>query len=342
MYRGIITGLGMRGLYWLDMVKKHARCEIVAAVEPHEASRKRAIEQFGVSPSMIHDSLADAVTAVGVGGKEGADFVLDVTPPSVHQAVAEAAFGYGLHVLGEKPLSDDYGVCLQVIEAGKKAGVKHMVAQNYRFSPGARQIAKTVASGKVGQPGQCDVRFYMPWADAPGSHYVTQPYMLINDMMVHHFDLMRMILQRNPIAVQAMTWNPSWGWHVGQGSHSIVFEFPDNLYATHVALACSVGDYRDYNGDWRIEGPEGSLEWSDGHIWYGHRHRTETPTREEVLIGAGHPAVDDGLMDEFFDAIEQDREPETSAADNLHSVAMVFAAIKSAKEKRRVELSELG
>ena len=82
-----------------------------------------------------------------------------------------------------------------VAEAGAKAGVKHMITQNYRFGAQPRTTRKVLADGLIGSAGQCDVRFYMPWADMPGSHYVTEPFMLINDMMVHHFDLMRYVLQ---------------------------------------------------------------------------------------------------------------------------------------------------
>ena len=33
---------------------------------------------------------------------------MDVTPPAVHHEIAEKAFARGLHVVGEKPLSDNY------------------------------------------------------------------------------------------------------------------------------------------------------------------------------------------------------------------------------------------
>ena len=40
------------------------------------------------------------------------------------------------------------------------------------------------------------------------------------------------------------------------------------------------------------------------------------------------------MLDEFFSAIRDDREPECSARDNLKSLAMVFAAIQSATWRR--------
>jgi predicted dehydrogenase len=68
---------------------------------------------------------------------------MDVTPPAVHHQIAEKAFAHGLHVLGEKPLSDDYATAKRVVEAGAQAGVKHMITQNYRFGAQATHHASS-------------------------------------------------------------------------------------------------------------------------------------------------------------------------------------------------------
>jgi predicted dehydrogenase len=165
--------------------------------------------------------------------------------------------------------------------------------------------------------------------------------MLINDMMVHHFDLMRYVLQSDPIAVQAITWNHSWGWHKGDAAHAIVFEFPNNLHATHVSCGCAVGSKTSWNGDWRIEGRGGSIDWDSTGTWHSHLHRTDEKIDRQKIEHLNVPSGEQAMMDEFFAAIDNNREPECSAQDNLKSLAMVFAAIQSTKEKRRVELSEL-
>ena len=113
----------------------------------------------------LFDDLSSAIKAVK------ADFVVDVTPPSVHERVALTAFENGLHVLGEKPLSDNYEAAKRVVAAGKRAGVKHMITQNYRFAGLPRTTFRLIKEGMTGLIGQLDVSLYVPWADAPGSHY---------------------------------------------------------------------------------------------------------------------------------------------------------------------------
>ncbi len=335
MYRCIITGLGGQGLTWVKRARAHPDCEIAAYVEPSEANQQRAVEKHDVPQDRIFASLDEAIE------NAPADFVLDVTPPAVHHEVAEKAFAAGLHVLGEKPLSDDFQTAKRVVEAGQKAGVRHMITQNYRFGAQPRSTRQALADGLIGKPGQCDVRFYIPWADNPGSHYVTQPFMLINDMMVHHFDMMRYVLDQDPESVQAVTWNQPWGWHAGDAAHAIVFRFADGLVATHVSVGCAVGSQTGWNGDWRIEGPNGSIDWDKAGTWYSHLHRTEEKIDRRAIEMLPVPPSEQAMFDEFFSAICDNREPECSAADNLKSVAMVFAAIQSAKEGRPVQLAEL-
>ena len=185
------------------------------------------------------------------------------------------------------------------------------------------------------------MRFYMPWGDLVGTHTVTQPFMLINDIMVHHFDLMRYVLDQTPVAVQAITWNHGGGWHKGDAAHAIVFEFTGGLHATHVSCGCAVGSATPWNGDWRIEGPGGSLDWVDDRIYHSHLYPPETPIKQDAIEIPEVPEPDQAILDEFVAGIREDREPECSAGDNIHSLAMVFGAIQSAKEGRRVELGEL-
>ncbi len=333
--KAILTGLGGRGLYWLDNARRHPDVDIVAFVEPYEGAITRAVEKYGVARDTIFASLDEAIA------NSDADFVLDVTPPAIHPEIAFKAFENGLHVIGEKPLSDNFEVAKKVAAASHAAGLTHMITQNYRFGALPRTSRRVLDDGLIGKPGQCDIKFYMNWADLPGSHYVTEPYMLINDMMVHHFDLMRYVLNEDPISVSAKTWNQPWGWHAGDACHSITFQFESGLIATHVANGAAVGSRTTYNGDWRIEGPQGSLDWEGDKLFHSHLHRAEKEVdHREIKLDETAPG-DQAMLDEFFAVIRDNRAPECGAQDNLKSLAMVFAAIQSAQEKREVMLSEL-
>src|SRR5437870_12500827 len=95
--KGILVGLGGRGHHWYNTVRSHPDTEYVAYVEPMDQNRAHAIERWGLPPDRVFRTLEEAVEKVS------ANFVMDVTPPTVHEAVARAAFKARLHLIGEKP-----------------------------------------------------------------------------------------------------------------------------------------------------------------------------------------------------------------------------------------------
>ncbi len=333
--RVVLVGLGGRGRSWLQVCRRHADVEVVACVEPVPARREEAASRFGVPADRLFASLDEALATVQ------ADFALDVTPPAAHEQVATKAFAAGLHVLQEKPLSDDFAAARRIVAAAEQAGRVHMVAQNYRFGPVPRTTRRLLAEGRIGQPHVVAVGFYRAWATAPGTHYTTMPYPLITDMGIHHFDLLRYVLGRDPVRVLAQTWNAPWGWHRGDAGHTAIFEFEGGLVATHHALGCSVGKQSPWNGEWRIEGPEGSLTWENDRIFYSRGYPAAEERREEIPLDQLAWNGQDAVLREFLAAVREGREPECSGRDNLRSLAMVFAGIRSAQQGRPVSIDEV-
>ena len=126
--KAILVGLGGRANHWQSACENHPEVELVAFIEPSEENRQRAIKQRGVSEDLIFSDLSDVPSSLE------ADFVVDVTPPAVHETIAMKAFDAGLNLLGEKPLSGDFESAKRIVDAGKKANLKHMITQNYRFN----------------------------------------------------------------------------------------------------------------------------------------------------------------------------------------------------------------
>ena len=227
--KAILVGLGGRGRYWLDQCRKQHNVDVVACVEPSAQNRERAVAQCALAERSIYRDLGAALAAVQ------ADFVLDVTPPAIHEEIAMQTFAAGLHLLGEKPLSDQYKAARRVVEAGTQAGVAHMITQNYRFNGLPRTTRRLLTEDLIGPVGQLDVSLYVNWADSPGSHYVTEPYMFLTDMGIHHFDMMRYTLGQDPVSAHALTWNLPWGWHQGDAAQMILFRFANSAQSPPTA-----------------------------------------------------------------------------------------------------------
>ena len=334
MLKGIVVGLGGRARSWVEVCRRTPGVELVAYVEPVEEHRRRAQEQFAIPDAHVYGRLEEALSGLR------ADFVVDVTPPAVHEEIATAAFVAGLHVIQEKPLSDEWEAAKRTVAAAAQHGRTYMITQNYRFGQVPRATRPLVEAGRIGKPEQASMGFYRVWARMPGTHYTTMAFPLIKDMGIHHFDLLRYVLGQEPVEVRATTWNPSWGWHAGDASHNVEILFDGGCRVTHHACGCSVGKQSPWNGDLRLEGSGGSLTWEEDHIFLPSANPDGSPTREEVTPGAVPPGQD-ACLAEFVAAIQEGREPECSGKDNLQSLAIVFAAVRSAQEGRPVPIAEL-
>jgi predicted dehydrogenase len=336
--RGIVVGLGSRGRTWIEACRLHEDVELVGFVEPVDANREAAQQQFGFSSEQLFSGLDMALNALQ------ADFVLDVTPPAAHEAVASVSFSAGMHVLQEKPLSDSWQAALRTVESAERHGRTYMVTQNYRFGAVPRTTRPLIEAGRIGHPEQVSMGFYRAWATRPGTHYTTMAYPLIKDMGIHHFDLLRYLLGQEPVEVRCTTWNPSWGWHAGDASHVIEIQFDGGCRAVHHASGCSLGRQSPWNGDLRIEGPAGSLTWEDDRIFltrFADSAQPEGMPEREAVPLSKVPAGQDACLAEFLSAVREGREPECSGRDNLQSLAIVFAAVESARSGRAVRVSAL-
>ena len=72
-------------------------------------------------------------------------------PNDVHAEPCILAAQAGKHVFCEKPLGRTAEESKRMWDAVKAAGVKHMVAHNYRFVPAVMQMRKLIEEGKLGR-----------------------------------------------------------------------------------------------------------------------------------------------------------------------------------------------
>ena len=93
---------------------------------------------------------AFATFEAALDGTEAAAVLL-VSPPSTHRALTEAALDRGLHVVTEKPIALDLADARAMADAGERAGLHVLVAQNYRFRRQSRALQQLVAEGTLGQ-----------------------------------------------------------------------------------------------------------------------------------------------------------------------------------------------
>lgn len=97
------------------------------------------------------------------------DIVDIVTPNDTHAEIAIAAAKAGKHIISEKPLARNAEEAKRMLDAVKEAGVKHMVAFNYRRTPAVALARKFIEEGKIGKILNFRGTYLQDWSADPQS-----------------------------------------------------------------------------------------------------------------------------------------------------------------------------
>jgi predicted dehydrogenase len=341
--RLIQVGVGGWGATWVEKAVGSPTWELVGCVDLSEDALEAARLAHGISREQCFSSIAEAVAATH------ADGALVVVPPQLHLAVAAEAFDAGLDVLVEKPLADTMPNGLEMVRLAEASERILMVSQNYRYKSAPRAVKEILESSWLGKVTSATVEFRKaPHFALPDVRHGYTHYKLIEDMSIHHFDLMRGVLGDEPIAAYAQARNPDWSWFAAPPLVSAVIELSEGGLVHYHGSWVSRGRQTTWDGDWFIDCENGQVEWSNNRV----RVRPEEVYYTVYLPGFQER---DGWMEcdlavaaeeerhftleEFGRCVDERRQPETSGKDNLRSIALTYAVADSAKVGERRELS---
>lgn len=166
-------GVGMLGYAFMGKAHSHAMLNIAHMMYPPPAVPRLV----GIA-GRDEQAVAEAARRYGYDGYytdwramlDNDDIQLfdNGGPNDTHADPCILAAERGKHILCEKPLARTADEAQSMVEAVQKAGVKNMVAFNYRFVPAIRQIRKLIDSGLLGQIYHFRAVYLQEWVMA---HY---------------------------------------------------------------------------------------------------------------------------------------------------------------------------
>jgi predicted dehydrogenase len=334
--RVIHVGCGGMAKAWLQPAAARSDLRLVALADLSADAATRRRDEFAPGAAVGTDLAA-------LLAEHRPDVVFNCTVPEAHHPVTLAALHAGAHVLSEKPLANSMAEARDLVAAAAQAGRLFAVTQNYRYRAQPRTVQATLASGAIGELTQVSCDF------AIGAHFGgfrdAMEHVLLLDMSIHHFDLARFFSGGRPARVFCQEWNPPGSWyHHGANAHAL-FTFADGVVFNYRGSWCAEGTPTSWNGAWRFTGTRGSLHW-DGRddirletvAATGSFLSDITTTPIPVQSAPGRDDSHASVIGEFVACIQNGTTPETHAADNLHSLAMVFGAIASAAADRPVPI----
>ncbi len=331
----IHIGLGVRGKHWLEIVRDHPGFTSVGCVDPEPSALAWTRTRFPNLSNASYANLGEALKNIK------ADAAIVASPPPHHAVHCLQALEAGLALMVEKPFATNIEDALRVTERSRCLQRTVVVGQNYRFTPAERTLRQLIRQGRLGKVSSatCISRRRRP---GKGTFLGTMDYPQITDVGVHHFDSLRGMLGIDAVAISCRVSNPSWSdYRYGAVTEALI-EMGGNVTVQY--LGTLISD-RDEYSLW-IEGEEGVL-WSDRkRVWWRKKGwRFFIPVRRvPVPKGDELPYPREGttsLLNSLRNAVLHGQEPETSAGDNLQTLAAVEAGKRSAEEHRRVMIREI-
>jgi predicted dehydrogenase len=295
----------------------------------------------------------------------------------IHAAPSIAAAGAGKHVFCEKPLARTAAESKEMLDAVTKAGVKHMVAFNYRFVPAIRQIKDLIDRGALGRIYHFRAVYLQEWIMP---HYGTpQIWRLdqqtagsgaLGDLGAHIIDLARYLVGE-PTTVGALTKTFIPERPKADGSGMAIVDVDDAFVATVGFANGAIGTLeasrfcagRKNHQVLEINGEKGTLRFNLERLneleafWVGEDPR-ETQGFHNVLvsesyhpfweywwpqghiIGWEHTFVHE--LTHFLDCIANDKAVAPHGADftdGYRAAVICDAILESARTKRQIDIA---
>ena len=346
MLRLMLVGCGLRGRTWARVVKGNPDCEIAAYVDINPEALTRVKKEYDGEDVPGFTDYAEAAETVDV------DAAIIVTPPQFHHEQAVALLEKDLHLLVEKPLTEDFESSLEIVELAEAKGLNLTVGMQFRYMPITLAYRELFEKGDLGRPSFSQFSYirtrnpmsYKGWVLNQYCNDMAHTFLL--EQAIHHLDLIRFVYSSDVEWVQAFEWNPvDWEFnpYKQDPNVSMLLQLENGMHVNYIGtwISGNTGMNEGIDFRWRTDLEKGiivqkTLFGTDG-IYKALR---DDATLTHLETGPIEPFYTDtvGLLDEFVGCLESSRPPETSGMDHLKTLSLILACIESANTGKKVYL----
>jgi predicted dehydrogenase len=299
-----------------------------------EAARLRGIPRVFDSVEAMLDDPSVAILDIAV-------------PPQAQPGIIERIARHGRRprgILAQKPLAPSLEAARPLVAACREAGIVLQVNQNMRYDHSVRALKTLLERGDLGEPVLATIEMraiphWMPWAEGGRS-------LSTFIMSIHHLDTFRYWLGDPDRVLASARPDPRTKFAHFDGINLYILEYDrgpraaawDDVWAgpAREGAAAEIGIR------WRFEGTAGMALGTIG--WPGWPQRVpSTIDWTTTADGAWHrprwpeawfPDAFAGPMAGLMRAIESGTEPDINGRDNLKTLALCEAILRSAREHR--------
>ncbi len=326
-----LLGAGRIGKVHAKAVSSNPTAQLVAVADAVAMAAGDLAHQYNCEVRSVEQILAS----------KDIDAVIICTPTDTHADLIEQFARAGKAIFCEKPIDlnvERVKACLKVVD---ETGATMMVGFNRRFDPHFMALKDVIDRGEIGNVEMVTIISRDPGAPPPD--YVKRSGGIFRDMTIHDFDMARFLLgeEIETVTAQASVLiDPAIGAAGDYDSASVMMSTASGKHAT-----ISNSRRATYGYDQRIE-----VHGSKGAV----AAENQRPVSIEIANASGYtrPPLHDFFMTRyteayaheistFIDAVESKSPASPSGLDGLIALALAEAAVRSVKEKRSINVTEV-
>jgi predicted dehydrogenase len=332
----VVVGANNAAQLWLPTLRDHPLIAVRALADLDRDLARRRIDEHRLCCAP-----AGGLDEALAGPAADARLVIDLTPPATRVAIARIAFAHGCDVFGEKPLAPSLADAAALVDLARAAGRRYAVMQNRRFHPGMRSLRAAVESGLLGRVHSVDADFRKTVPAEGRLGAMASP--LLADMAIHTFDQARYLVGDRPARVHAHEWSPPHSPFAGDAAAVCTFEFAGGCVFSYRGSWVATGQETPWFSAWRLMGSEGTASWDgdgvpEAEVVTGHGPYGPVTEPRPLPSPADARTEHPGAIDAMLRALADGTPFPTDAADNVASLAMVDAVLRSSRAGAWVEI----
>ena len=318
---------------WLEL--PGVECVAVCDIDPDKA--KVVADRFGV-PERFRDP--DELLR-----RIQPDLVDIITSPETHRELVELAARHRVPVICQKPMANDLETAQQMVGICKATGTPFSIHENWRWQRPLREVKRTLDSGRIGTAFRARIDF-----NSSFPVFDNQPFLrelerfILSDVGTHILDVARFLFgEAEWLACQTRRINKTIR---GEDVATVLLRMRNEMTVTCTLSYSSLLEFERFPETFLlIEGNEGSIELAPD-FWIRVTDEQGTNSRRcpppaYLWADPNYALLHASIVEchrNLLGGILGSAPAETTGADNLRTLQLVFGAYESARLGRIVRL----
>lgn len=349
-----IIGCGNRSKALIGALNHVPELEIAALCDivPHKTQQRAQLIKTGAKP--VHVSRLEELLHIA-----DLDAIVVVTPNDTHKEIVIASLEAGKHVFCEKPLALTVADCNDIIGVVDRTRKSLQIGHQRRHSPVYKNLVEVIRTKPVGKILQSSLYDYRgDWRVPEADEYPADtPYWrldqkrsggVVYEMGAHIIDVNNWIFDSEPVSVSSL-----------QGVNNFSLRKRDSADHAGVLVQYANGSLLNYGGNLynygstafdTFFGVNGTVQVGNGNIYirYGFPNGFPRPAnlpQPETISLTGNNPESDGVVEQFnyfVKVIDGKEKAFPDAFISRQSVQIMEASVRSAQERRVIDVRELG